>query len=70
MLKEEIINERLVKHYSDSGFLIRQIETGVLYTDATDVRPCKYTYEETDLTDFPEPEEESIEDGQFEEISE
>ena len=62
MLKEEIISDTLVKHYSDEGFLIRQIETGVLYGEAVDLRPCKYTYEETDLTDFPgpEPEEEEV----------
>lgn len=58
MLKEEFISETLVKHYSDSGFLIRQIETGALYGEAVDLRPCRYTYEETDEPiDKPEPEE-------------
>lgn len=28
--------------------MIRQIETGILYEDAVDTMPCKYTYEETD----------------------
>lgn len=38
-----------VKHYSDSGFKIKQIETEILYDEANDVVPCKYTYEETDI---------------------
>jgi len=28
--------------------MIRQIETGIVYQDAVDKMPCKYTYEETD----------------------
>lgn len=47
MIKTEEINGR-IRHYSDAGFKIRQIETGILYDDAVDVMPCKYTYEETD----------------------
>ena len=43
-------NERadLIKHYSDQGFVMRQIETGIEYGEAVDVYPCQYTYEETD----------------------
>ncbi len=43
-------NERndLIKHYSDKGVYIRQIETGIEYIVAIDVMPCRYTYEETD----------------------
>ena len=37
-----------IRHYSDEGMMIRQIETGVLYEDAVDYLPCIYTYEETD----------------------
>lgn len=49
MLKEEYIEDgERVRHYSDEGFKIRQIETGVIYEDAVDVLPCRYTYEETD----------------------
>lgn len=58
MLKEEIISETLIKHYSDEGFLIRQIETGALYGEAVDLRPCRYTYEETDIPENQEEEEE------------
>ena len=45
---EEVLNETQVRHYSDKAVKIRQIETGVVYEDAVDVRPCQYTYEETD----------------------
>lgn len=47
MIIEEFIDDR-VRHYSDEGFKIRQVETGIIYEDAVDVLPCKYTYEETD----------------------
>ena len=36
----------LVKTYSDL-YMIKQVETGILYAEAIDV-PDKYTYEETD----------------------
>lgn len=38
----------LIKHSSDAGMYIRQKETGILYEEAIDVIPCRYTYEETD----------------------
>ena len=47
MIIEELTNGR-VRHYSNKGLMIRQIETGALYEDAMDVIPCPYTYEETD----------------------
>lgn len=37
-----------IKHESDSGKYIRQVETGIEYESAVDVLPCRYTYEETD----------------------
>lgn len=37
----------LVKHYSDKGFYIRQLQTNIEYTEAVDIYPCKYTYIET-----------------------
>lgn len=52
MIKEEtftIGNTNFIKHYSDSGFKIKQIETGILYDEANDVVPCRYTYEETNI---------------------
>ena len=48
MIIEEILSDKLVKHYSDGGFFIRQVETGAEYAEAVDVIPCRYTYEETD----------------------
>lgn len=59
MIVEQKINDTLVRHYSDSGMMIRQVETGVLYSDAVDVIPCRYTYEETDT-----PVEQTAEDLQ------
>lgn len=38
----------LIKHYSDEGKYILQVETGIEYAEAIDVYPCRYTYEETD----------------------
>lgn len=48
MLKSEQINDKLIRHYSDDGKMIRQVETGHIYVEAVDVIPCRYTYEETD----------------------
>lgn len=47
MIISERINDKLVKHYSDEGFYILQNETGVEYSEAIDLMPCKYTYTET-----------------------
>lgn len=41
--------------YSGLGFKLRQIETNILYDDAYDKIPCKYTYEETDIPIEQEP---------------
>jgi hypothetical protein len=49
MIKTEYLNEgTLIKHYSDSGFMLLQVETGEKYSDPVDLVPCRYTYEETD----------------------
>lgn len=56
---EYLENFQRVRHYSDKSCYIRQLETNILYEDAVDVIPCKYTYEETDiLIDHSESEEE------------
>lgn len=47
IISEQMENNR-IRHYSDSGFRILQNETGVVYDDAVDVLPCKYTYSETE----------------------
>jgi hypothetical protein len=36
---------------------LRQVETDILYDDAVDVIPCRYTYEETDVPVEAEEEE-------------
>ena len=48
MIVEEAFAENLVRHFSDVGYKIRQIETDAIYDEAIDVIPCRYTYEETD----------------------
>lgn len=48
MIKTEYLNDgTLIKHYSDAGFMLLQVETGIKYSDPVDVVPCRYTYEET-----------------------
>lgn len=49
MLKVENVSDNLIRHYSDEGKKILQIETGILYDEAVDVVPCRFTYEETDI---------------------
>lgn len=39
----------LYRTYSDQGFMVRQIETGILYSEPIDVEDAPYTYEETDI---------------------
>lgn len=49
MIKMEYLNDgTLIKHYSDAGLMLLQVETNIKYTDTVDVVPCKYTYIETD----------------------
>lgn len=59
MIVEQKINDTLVRHYSDAGLMIRQVETGVLYSDTVDVVPCRYSYQETET-----PVEQTTEDLQ------
>ena len=48
MVVKEVLSDSLVKHYSDSGMKLLQVETGIVYGEAVDVVPCRYTYEETE----------------------
>lgn len=49
MVVTELLNdETLVRHYSDSGMMLLQNETGITYEEAIDIVPCPYTYTETD----------------------
>lgn len=47
---------KLYRTYSDQGYLISQVETGIQYGEAVDVDGAPYTYEETDI--LPEESEE------------
>lgn len=50
-----------IRHWSDEGYMIRQVETDTLYEDAVDILPCSYNYEETDeLISKPAGDEEFI----------
>ena len=40
----------LYRTYSDSKLMIRQVETGDVYTEAIDVESAAYTYEETGMS--------------------
>jgi hypothetical protein len=49
MILTELLNDgKLIKHYSDKGVMLLQVETGIKYSDPVDVVPCRYTYTETD----------------------
>ena len=44
--REDGVN--LYRTYSDEGYKIRQVQTGIVYDEAIDVEEAKYTYIETD----------------------
>lgn len=49
MIKTELLNDgTLIKHYSDEGYMLLQVETGLTYSDPIDAMPCRYTYIEAD----------------------
>lgn len=51
-------HDNLIRTYSDDETKnILQVETGIVYDDAVDVYPCRYTYEEVD-----KPAEELVEE--------
>lgn len=49
MIIEERTDDGRIRHYSDSGVKIRQVETGNVYEDAVDNVAGLYSYEETDM---------------------
>ena len=66
MIKREHYRTRedgveLYRTYSDTGYYIRQVQTGVVYSEAIDVESAPYTYEETDeviaVEEFEKPQE-------------
>lgn len=63
MIQTEYLQDgRLIRHRSDSGMMIRQVETGAEYSDAVDVVPCRYAYVETDM---PVPDEAEATEGDY-----
>lgn len=64
MIKIEFLNDgTLIKHYSDAGFMLLQVETGIKYADPVDLVPCRYTYEETD--ELINADDDEISDDEF-----
>ena len=55
---EQMLDENLILRYSDSGFMIRQIETGDMYAEAVDLVTSTIHYEETDIPIEQEEEQE------------
>lgn len=50
MIIVELVDEGTrERRYSDRNVKLLQVETGILYEDAVDVIPCRYTYEESDV---------------------
>lgn len=54
MIKKEFYKTRedgvdLYRNYSDEGYVIKQVETEILYNEAIDVENAPYTYGETDI---------------------
>lgn len=45
--REDGVN--LYRTYSDQDFMVRQIETGILYSEPIDVEDTPFTYEESDV---------------------
>lgn len=45
--REDGVN--LYRTYSDQGFMLRQIETNILYGESIDVEDAPYTYKETNI---------------------
>ena len=62
IVQEMIEGTDLIKSYSDRGMMMRQVETGILYGEAIDVTPLRYTYEETDIPVDPEDELSDLEE--------
>lgn len=59
MIKTEMLKDNtLIKHYSDLSVMLKQEETGMLYSDPVDIYPCPFTYTETDIPVESEIEEE------------
>ena len=51
-VKEEVLDNNLIRHYAidENGkqYKILQVETNIVYDEAIDVLPCRYTYNATE----------------------
>lgn len=47
LIRELIEGRNLYRTYSDAGYYILQVETGIEYAEAVDVASANYTYVET-----------------------
>ena len=66
MIQTEYLNDgTLIKHWSDIGAMLLQVETGAMYAEPVDLVPCRYTYEETDEPANLENPDEDITDEEF-----
>lgn len=54
IIQEPIPDTDLVKSYSNAGLMMLQVETGEMYSEAVDVLPLRYTYQETDIPIEPD----------------
>lgn len=62
MIKTQTLVDGRVRTYSDTGFRIRQLDTGMIYDDAVDSVP--HEYEETDeLIPVPDYSDDANEEG-------
>lgn len=64
IIVELVDDDTRERRYSDKNVKLLQVETGILYEDAVDVIPCKYTYEESDVPI------ESVDDNESEQLTE
>ena len=64
IIVELVDDDTRERRYSDKNVKLLQVETGILYEDAVDVIPCKYTYEESDVPI------ESVDDSENEPLTE
>ena len=49
IVQTQLTGTNLIKTYSDSGFLIEQQPTKILYPEAIDIQDTIYTYIETNI---------------------
>ncbi len=63
IIVELVDNDTRERRYSDKSVKLLQVETGILYEDAVDVIPCRYTYEESDVPIEPVDDSEVVKGG-------